>query len=128
MRWSGPRSGYVERNGARKNELIERVAPRGSVDLPREEPLVSTKLTKAALGALHRKNPDLRLDFRLTETPYGTRPIALREAHMDKYVHQENLALYKKRLEEPRTDAERRVLLKLLAEEEAKGLPPKEEK
>jgi hypothetical protein len=39
---------------------------------------------------------------------------------MDKYIHRENLTLFKKRLAETRTDAEREVLLKLLAEEETK--------
>jgi hypothetical protein len=44
---------------------------------------------------------------------------------MERFIHRENLALYRKRLAEPRTDAERGVLLKLLAEEEAKETPPK---
>jgi hypothetical protein len=44
---------------------------------------------------------------------------------MEKFIHRENLALYKKRLAEPHTDAERSVLLKLLAEEEAKEPRPK---
>ena len=39
---------------------------------------------------------------------------------MDKFIHRENLALFKKRLAEARTDAEREVLMKLLADEEAK--------
>ena len=39
---------------------------------------------------------------------------------MEKFIHRENLALYKKRLAEVHTDAEREVLLKLLADEEAK--------
>ena len=42
---------------------------------------------------------------------------------MDKFIHRENLALFRKRLAEPHSDAERQVLLKLLAEEEAKDLP-----
>lgn len=46
---------------------------------------------------------------------------------MDKFVHRENLELYKKRLEEPHTHAEREVLLKLLAEEKAKELPPRKQ-
>ena len=37
---------------------------------------------------------------------------------LDMFVHQENLALFKKRL----TDAERELLLKLLTEEEAKDV------
>jgi hypothetical protein len=42
---------------------------------------------------------------------------------MEKFIHQENLALFRKRLAEPHDDAERQVLLKLLAEEEAKDFP-----
>jgi hypothetical protein len=38
---------------------------------------------------------------------------------MKKFIHKENLALLKKRLAEPHTDAEREVLLKLLADEQA---------
>ena len=44
---------------------------------------------------------------------------------MEKFVHQESLTLLKKRLAEPRTNAEREVLLRLLAEEQAKEPPPK---
>ena len=44
---------------------------------------------------------------------------------MDKYVHRENLTLFKKRLAEARTDAEREVILKLLTEEQAKEPPLK---
>ena len=47
---------------------------------------------------------------------------------MEKFIQRENLALLKRRLAEPHTDAEREVLLKLLAEEKAKeprlGLKP----
>jgi hypothetical protein len=43
---------------------------------------------------------------------------------MENYIHRENLALFKKRLEEAHTDAERKVLLMLLAEEEANEPPP----
>jgi hypothetical protein len=39
---------------------------------------------------------------------------------MEKFIHQENLKLSKKRLAEPHTDAEREVLMKLLIEERAK--------
>ena len=45
--------------------------------------------------------------------------------HMDEYIHRENLTLFKNRLSEARDDATRQVLLKLLAEEEAKDPPPK---
>jgi len=44
---------------------------------------------------------------------------------MEKYVHRENLALFKKRLADAHGDAEREVLSKLLADEEAKEPPPK---
>jgi hypothetical protein len=44
---------------------------------------------------------------------------------MENYIHRENLALFKKRLEKAHTDAERKVLLMLLAEEEANEPPPK---
>ena len=39
---------------------------------------------------------------------------------MDGYIHRENLTLFKKRLAEARTDAEREVILKLLADEVTK--------
>ena len=39
---------------------------------------------------------------------------------MDKYIHQENLNLFRKRLAEAHDAAAHKVLLKLLAEEEAK--------
>jgi hypothetical protein len=42
---------------------------------------------------------------------------------MEKYIHRENLALFKKRLAQSHSDAERDVLLKLLADEEAKQPP-----
>ena len=44
---------------------------------------------------------------------------------MEKYIHRENLTLFKKRIAESHSNAEREVLLKLLAEEEAKEPPPK---
>ena len=40
---------------------------------------------------------------------------------VEKFIHRENLALFKKRLAEARTDAEREVILKLLTEEQAKN-------
>jgi hypothetical protein len=42
---------------------------------------------------------------------------------MEKFIHRENLALFKKRLAEPRDESERQVLLKLLADQEAKDSP-----
>ena len=47
---------------------------------------------------------------------------------MEKFIHRENLAFYKKCPEEPHTAAEREVLLKLQAEEEQKERRPKKEK
>jgi hypothetical protein len=45
---------------------------------------------------------------------------------VDRYIHLENLALFRKRLADSRTtETEREVILKLLAEEEARELPPK---
>ncbi len=42
---------------------------------------------------------------------------------MEKFIQRENVILYKKRLAEPQTDAERKILRKLLADEEAKDAP-----
>ena len=47
---------------------------------------------------------------------------------MDKFIHRENIMLYRKRLEEPHTAGEREVLLKLLAEEEKREAAAKKEK
>jgi hypothetical protein len=44
---------------------------------------------------------------------------------MEEYIHLQNLILFKKRLAEPHSEAERAVLLKLLEDEEAKEPPPK---
>lgn len=44
---------------------------------------------------------------------------------MDKFIHNQNLALFKKKLTDPQiSEAEREVLLKLLADEEAKESTP----
>ena len=43
---------------------------------------------------------------------------------MDKFIHSENLALYKKRLAEATDERTRQLLLKLLAEEETKFASP----
>jgi len=40
---------------------------------------------------------------------------------MENYVHRENLALLRKRLAEAQDEATRKVILKLLSEEEAKA-------
>ena len=42
---------------------------------------------------------------------------------MEKFIHQQNLDLFKKRLAEPHTDAEREILMKLLTDEQAKEPP-----
>ena len=39
---------------------------------------------------------------------------------MEQFIHQENLALYRKKLAETEDEAQRKIILKLLAEEEAK--------
>ena len=46
---------------------------------------------------------------------------------MDEYIHRENLALLKRRLSEAQDEATRKVILKLRADEQAKGegRPPK---
>ena len=45
---------------------------------------------------------------------------------MDRYIHLENLALFRKRLADSKTtEAEREIILKLLAEEEAREPSPK---
>jgi hypothetical protein len=46
---------------------------------------------------------------------------------MEMFIHLENIALFKKRLAETRDETERAVIVKLLADEEAKGaaVPPK---
>jgi hypothetical protein len=43
---------------------------------------------------------------------------------MENFIHTQNLALFKKRLAESRTDAEREVLMKLLTDEQAKEPSP----
>jgi len=48
---------------------------------------------------------------------------------MDSFIRRENIALFRKRLEDPRTsEAEREILLRLLAREEAKVCSSDEEK
>lgn len=42
---------------------------------------------------------------------------------MERFIQRENIANFKKRLAEPHTDAERRIILKLLADEDAKDAP-----
>ncbi len=45
---------------------------------------------------------------------------------MEKFIHQQNLDLFKKRLADPHTDAEREMLMRLLTEEQAKETPLKQ--
>jgi hypothetical protein len=41
---------------------------------------------------------------------------------MEKFIRRENLIIFKRRLADAETDTQRQMLLKLLAEEEARGL------
>jgi hypothetical protein len=41
---------------------------------------------------------------------------------MEQFIRRENLIIFKRRLAEARNDAQRQLLMKLLAEEEARGL------
>jgi hypothetical protein len=43
---------------------------------------------------------------------------------MERYIHRENLALLRRRLAETQDEATRKVIMKLLAEEETKDLSP----
>jgi hypothetical protein len=54
---------------------------------------------------------------------HGSRLASQIEARMDQFVQRENIALFRKRLLEATDPAARRVLLMLLAEEEAKADP-----
>jgi hypothetical protein len=45
------------------------------------------------------------------------------EDAMEKYIHEQNLVLLKRRLAEVQDEDQRKVILKLLAEEKAKDLP-----
>lgn len=44
---------------------------------------------------------------------------------MQKFIHQQNLDLFKRQLAEPHTDAEREILMKLLTDEQANEPPLK---
>ena len=46
------------------------------------------------------------------------------EAALEKFIHRENLLLFKKRLAEAHDAAAHEILLKLLADEEAKDVHP----
>jgi hypothetical protein len=43
---------------------------------------------------------------------------------MDTYIHQQNLALLKRRLAETQDEKQRAIILTLLVEEEARGVRP----
>ena len=44
---------------------------------------------------------------------------------MDEYIHQQNMVLFKKQIAEVNDEVKRKMLMKLLAEEEAKEPLPK---
>ncbi|QWG14508.1 hypothetical protein KMZ29_07535 [Bradyrhizobium sediminis] len=44
---------------------------------------------------------------------------------MEEFIHRENLIIFKRQLTGAKNDARRQVLLKLLAEEEAREMPAK---
>ncbi len=47
---------------------------------------------------------------------------------MEKFIHQENLILLRKRLAEAKDEATRKIIQRLLAEEEAKDFEPRRER
>lgn len=47
---------------------------------------------------------------------------------MDRYIHEQNLALYRKVLSETTEPAKRQMVLKLIAEEQASAGPPPQTK
>jgi hypothetical protein len=51
-------------------------------------------------------------------------PVDQESGILEKFIQRENVTLYKKRLAEPHTDAEHKILLKLLADAEAKDAAP----
>lgn len=58
----------------------------------------------------------------LLRPPIGGRGRLARKADMEKFVHRENLKLYRKLLAETTDEQKRHTLLKLLADEEAKDM------
>ena len=46
---------------------------------------------------------------------------------MEKFIHDQNLALFKRRIDEAKDEVTRKMLMRLLAEEQAKELPFKPE-
>ena len=61
--------------------------------------------------------------FSVTVGSVALAPVHPGERPVEKFIQRENVMLYKKRLAEPQTDSERQIVLKLLADEEAKGQP-----
>jgi hypothetical protein len=47
-------------------------------------------------------------------------PVDQESGILEKFIQRENVALYRKRLAEPHSDVEHKILVKLLADEEAK--------
>jgi hypothetical protein len=74
-------------------------------------------------GRPHEVGRVARMDC--ARRPAPSFSLQLGRSVMEKFIHRENLVLLKKRLAESHSDAEREVLLKLLADEEAKEPPPK---
>jgi hypothetical protein len=62
--------------------------------------------------------------------PYKVLGVLPREGDlsMQRYVHEENILLYRKLLAETTDEEKRKIILKLLAEEEAKELPTSSQK
>ena len=57
--------------------------------------------------------------FSVTVGSVALAPV-IRRATVEKFIQRENVTLYRKRLAEPHTEAEHKILLKLLADEEAR--------
>jgi hypothetical protein len=76
------------------------------------------------LGRPHEVDGLERVDRRRFR-PQKVALLTIRRSPMEEFIRQQNLALFKKRLAELHTDAEQEILIKLLADEEAKGPPPK---
>ena len=64
----------------------------------------------------HRLAPWL---FSVTVGSVALAPV-IRRPTVEKFIQRENVTLYRKRLAEPHTEAEHKILLKLLADEEAR--------
>jgi hypothetical protein len=78
------------------------------------------------LGRPHEVDGFERMDCRCSAAPKVALRMTKGGPPMEEFIHQQNLALFKKRLAEPHTDAEREMLMKLLTEEQAKEPSPKQ--